>query len=75
MIDGGKEVKEKAMNNIFTPGPTANTVQAADGRVVTVSEGWVRLPPGAAALTLTRRVKAAGDHCIVQEKKVFSKDV
>jgi hypothetical protein len=53
-----------------------NTVRAADGRVLTVPEGWVLLPPGDAALT--RRVKEAGDHWVVQEKKgrkVFSRGV
>jgi|ERR1700722_12799360 len=62
--------------NIFTPGPTPNTVRAADGTVKTAPEGWVLLPPGDAALT--RRVKAAGDHWVVQEKKgrkVFSRGV
>jgi Uncharacterized conserved protein (DUF2293) len=60
----------------FTPGPTPNTVRAADGKILTAPEGWVLLPPGDAALT--RRVKAAGDHWAVQEKKgrkVFSKGV
>lgn len=60
----------------FIPGPTPNTVRAADGRVLTAPEGWVLLPPGDAALT--RRVKAAGDHWVVAEKKghkVFSRDV
>ena len=60
----------------FSPGPTPNTVRAADGKVLTVPAGWVLLPPGDAALT--RRVKAAGDHWVVQEKKgrkVFSKGV
>src|SRR4051812_11338506 len=51
----------------FTTGPTPNTVRAADGRVLAAPEGWVLLPPGDAALT--RRVKADGDHRIVQEKK------
>lgn len=51
----------------FTPGPTPNTVRSADGQVLTVPEGWVLLPPGDAALT--RRVKAAGDHWVVTEKK------
>ena len=62
--------------NVFTPGPTANTVRAADGRILTAAEGWVLLPPGDAALT--RRVKAAGDHWMVQEKrgrKMFSRGV
>jgi hypothetical protein len=65
------------MNNAtFTPGPTPNTVKAADGKVLTVPDGWVLLPPGDAALT--RRVKATGDHWVVQEKKgrkVFSRGV
>src|SRR5438477_1867565 len=64
------------MNNVFTPGPTPNTVRAADGRVLTAPEAWVLLPPGDAALT--RRVKAAGDHWVVAEKKgrkVFSRGV
>jgi len=50
----------------FSPGPTPNTVRAADGKVMTVPEGWILLPPGDA--TLTRRVKEAGDHWVVQEK-------
>jgi hypothetical protein len=60
----------------FTPGPTPNTVRAADGKVLTVPDGWVLLPPGDAALT--RRVKAAGDHWVVQEKrgrKTFSRGI
>src|SRR5471030_416046 len=60
----------------FSPGPTPNTVRAVDGNVLTAPEGWVLLPPGDAALT--RRVKAAGDHWVVQEKKgrkVFSRGV
>ncbi len=63
-------------DNIFSPGPTSNTVKSADGKVLTVPEGWVLLPPGDAALT--RRTKAAGEHWIVQEKKgrkVFTKGV
>lgn len=62
--------------NIFTAGPCPNTVRAADGKVVTVPEGWVLVPPGDAALT--RRIKAAGDYWIVQEKKgrkVFSRGI
>jgi hypothetical protein len=63
-------------SNIFTLGPTPNTVRSADGKVHAVPEGWVLLPPGDAALT--RRVKAAGDHRVVQEKKgrkVFSRGI
>ncbi len=60
----------------FTSGPTPNTVRAADGKVLAVPEGWILLPPGDAALT--RRVKAAGDHWVVAEKKgrkVFSRGI
>lgn len=60
----------------FTPGPTPNTVRARDGSILTAPEGWVLLPPGDAALT--RRLKEAGDHWIVQERrgrKIFSKGV
>ena len=63
-------------NNIFTPGPTPNTVRSADGKVLAAPDGWILLSPGDAALT--RRVKAAGDHWVVQEKngrKVFSRGV
>ncbi len=63
-------------SSTFTPGPSPNTVRAADGKVLTVPVGWVLLPPGDAALT--RRVKAAGDHWVVAEKKgrkVFSRGV
>ena len=60
----------------FTPGPTPNTVRAADGTILTAPDGWVLLPPGDAGLT--RRVKAAGDHWVVQEKrgrKTFSRGI
>lgn len=60
----------------FSPGPMAQTVTAADGHVLEVPKGWELLPPGDAGLT--RRVKAAGDHWVVREKKgrrVFSKGV
>jgi len=60
----------------FTPGPTPNTVRADGGKILTVPEGWTLLPPGDAGLT--RRVKAAGDHWVVQEKlgrRTFSKGV
>lgn len=64
------------MAMIFSPGPAANTVLSASGQVLTVPAGWELLPPGDAGLT--RRVKAAGDHWVVQEKrgrKVFSRGV
>ncbi|MEZ5949084.1 MAG: hypothetical protein R3C12_07700 [Planctomycetaceae bacterium] len=63
-------------DNVFLPGPSDNTVRTASGQFLTVPTGWILLPPGDAALT--RRVKAAGDHWVVQEKKgrkVFSKGV
>ncbi|MEZ6141673.1 MAG: DUF2293 domain-containing protein [Zavarzinella sp.] len=55
------------ISTTFSPGPAPNTVKTTDGKVLTVPTGWVLLPPGDAALT--RRVKAAGDHWVVQEKK------
>ncbi len=64
------------MANTFAPGPTPNTVRAADGSVRNVPTGWILLPPGDAALT--RRVKTAGDHWVVQEmkgRKRFSKGI
>ena len=64
------------VTNTFAPGPTPNTVRAADGKILTAPNGWVLFPPGDAALT--RRVKAAGDHWVVQEKKgrkLFSRGV
>ncbi len=64
------------ITNTFTLGPTPNAVRSADGEVLTVPEGWALLPPGDAALT--RRVKAAGGHWIVQEKvgrKMFFRGV
>ncbi|QDU88524.1 hypothetical protein Pla175_19020 [Pirellulimonas nuda] len=60
----------------FTPGPSDNSVRAADGQVLTAPADWSLLAPGDAALT--RRVKAAGDHWVVQEKKgrrTFSRGV
>jgi hypothetical protein len=60
----------------FLPGPSERTVRDGGGRVLDVPAGWTLLLPGDAALT--RRVKAAGDHWIVQEKrgrKIFSRGV
>lgn len=60
----------------FSPGPTPITVRAADGKIISVPDGWVLVPPGDAALT--RRIKAAGDHYAVAEKKgrkVFSRGI
>src|SRR3954471_17246779 len=64
------------MSDTFTTGPTPNTVRAADGTIMTAPEGWLLLPPGDAGLT--RRVKAARDHWVVQEKvgrRMFSRGV
>lgn len=60
----------------YAPGPSPNTVRAPDGKVLTVPEGWILLPPGDSALT--HRVKAAGEAWAVAEKrgrKVFSQGV
>ncbi len=63
-------------DNIFGPGLLPGTVRTADGKVMAVPAGWALLPPGDAALT--RRVKTAGEHWVVQEKKgrkTFSRGV
>jgi len=63
-------------SSTFGPGPSPNTVRAADGAILTVPESWELLPPGDAALT--RRVKLAGEHWVVQEKvgrRMFSRGV
>lgn len=52
---------------IVAPGPHDRTAYAADGKLLTVPEGWILLPPGDAGLT--RRVKAAGLTWTVQQKK------
>ncbi|MDB4731326.1 DUF2293 domain-containing protein [Planctomicrobium sp.] len=52
---------------VYSPGPTNKTVRAPAGEIIPVPTGWDLLPPGDA--TLTRRVKKAGDHFQVQEKK------
>jgi hypothetical protein len=62
--------------SIYLPGPTATTVRTAAGAAIAVPNGWILVPPGDPGLT--RRVKAAGDHWVVQEKvgrKVFSRGV
>jgi hypothetical protein len=60
----------------YLPGPTLNTVRTPSGQTLNVPSGWELLPPGDAALT--RRVKAAGEHWLVQEKvgrRLFSRGV
>lgn len=61
---------------IYLPGPNAATVRTAAGAVLAVPNGWILVPPGDPGLT--RRVKAAGDHWVVQERigrKTFSRGV
>lgn len=68
--------KGRQTKQTFLPGPTPDTVRSADGKILSVPTAWSLLPPGDAALT--RRVKAAGNHWIVQQKKgrkIFSKGV
>jgi hypothetical protein len=63
-------------SRIYIPGLTLDTVRADDGTILAAPGGWVLLPPEDAGLT--RRVKAAGEHWIVQEKrgrKMFSRSV
>ena len=63
-------------DSAVSPGPSPRTVRTAAGVVKTVPADWVLLPPGDAGLT--RRVKAAGDHYVVQEKvgrRMFSRGV
>lgn len=60
----------------FLPGPHPNTVRTSSGQVLDVPTGWILVPPGDPGLT--RRVKASGDHWLVQEKvgrKLFSRGV
>jgi hypothetical protein len=60
----------------FLPGKDLRTVRTDAGKVLAVPDGWNLLLPGDAALT--RRVKAAGEHWIIQEKvgrKIFSRGV
>jgi hypothetical protein len=69
-------MKLRMSDNIFLPGVQPNTVKKANGEIFSVPVGWELLPPGDALLT--RRVKAAGEHWVMQEKrgrKVFSRGV
>lgn len=74
-VDGPAAVT-RMISRTFLPGPAAATVRTPEGAVLPVPEGWTLLPPGDAALT--RRVKAAGEHWLVQEKvgrRLFSRGV
>lgn len=60
----------------FSPGPSERTVRDANGKVIEVPAGWELLAPGDAMVT--RRVKAAGNHWVVTEKRgrrVFSQGI
>jgi hypothetical protein len=60
----------------FAPGRSLNTVRAIDGTILTAPADWILLAPGDAGLT--RRVKAAGDHWVIQEKvgrRMFSRGI
>jgi len=60
----------------YSPGPSENTIRSPEGRVITIPQDFELLPPGDAGLT--RRVKAAGEHYVVAEKrgrKTFSRGV
>lgn len=85
-MDGGNSVESDRLSEIMEcmmpeamivgPGPQKNKVRAADGSILQVPAGWELLPPGDAGLT--RRVKKAGPHWTVQEKKgrkTFSRGV
>jgi hypothetical protein len=80
MSDEAKDVESGAPFHspirVLSPGPTPNTFCAPNGHILAAPEGWALLPPGDAALT--RRVKQAGEHWVVQEKvrrKVFARGV
>lgn len=63
-------------NQTFLPGPAPGTVRAASGQILEVPKEWELVPPGDAALT--RRLKAAGEFWLVQEKvgrRVFSRGI
>lgn len=52
---------------IVGPGPDHRTVRDARGGLVTAPPEWVHVEPGDAALT--RRVKAAGEHWVMVERR------
>jgi hypothetical protein len=64
------------MPNVFAPGPEPGLVRDSHGALLTPPAHWTLLPPGDPGLT--RRIKAAGDHWVVQERrgrKIFSRGV
>lgn len=52
---------------VVSPGPSDRTVRNERGQVLIVPAGWELLPPGDPGWT--RRVKSAGEHWVVQERK------
>lgn len=56
-----------AADRTFAPGPCAKTVRTTEGEVMVIPTGWALVPSG--DTVLTRRVKAAGDHWVVQKMK------
>lgn len=63
-------------DRVYNPGLTSSTVRTPDGKVLPVPHGWDLLTPGDA--TLTRRVKAAGEFWVIQERvgrRLFSRGV
>ena len=64
------------IEKIFRPGPRPNSVINDYDVILSTPDGWRLLPPGDAGLT--RRVKAAGEYWVVQEKRgrrIFSKGI
>jgi len=43
--------EQRMSDNVFSPGPTPNTVRSVSGEILAVPEGWQLLAPGDAALT------------------------
>lgn len=53
--------------DVYTPGDEPGTVRSPTGELLRPPADWELLPPGDAALT--RRVKAAGPHWTVQQRR------
>lgn len=59
--------KAVGTSRVVRPGKTSRSILNEQGKEEAVPNDWELLPPGDAALT--RRVKLAGPHWVVQEKK------
>lgn len=55
------------MTKVFLPGRIPNTVCTLTGEIHVIPDDWSLLPPGDAGLT--RRVKQAGPHWVLEEKR------